>query len=113
MINIKNDFKIIEEKEAIEKMGINYLAWRRNYIRQITDGDLYDFKEGKIYIQFPSGELKISKTKNVSKRLDQILYQLMSPHPKSYQDTWIRKIREGRGHYTIEEIKNLKIWVEK
>jgi len=104
------DFKIVETKEALEKMGISVPQWRHNFVYNKV-GSLYSCGGGIIHIKFSEDHIQKIKSKNVAKTLDNIIYQLMAPLYIKRKNKWIEKILEGRQPYAVEEIENLKIWV--
>lgn len=95
-----------------ENNTYSLVTWRRNYIERLV-GRLYGYKEGIITIEFPNGIIKTLKTKNVAKRLDQILKQLMGADNQTYTDKWVEELREKRKAFSKEEIEELKIIVTK
>lgn len=104
------DFKVIETKEALEKMGISIPEWRHNFIYNKV-GSLYSCGGGIIHIKFSEDYTREIKSKNTAKTLDNIIYQLMAPSHVKRTTKWIEKLLEGRHPYTVEEIEKLKIWV--
>lgn len=104
------DFKIVETKEALGKMGISIPEWRHNFVYNKV-GSLYSCGGGIIHIKFSEDYTREVKSKNTAKTLDNIIYQLMASPRIKRTTKWIEKILEGRHPYTVEEIEKLKIWV--
>lgn len=104
------NFKIVETKEALGKMGIPIPEWRHNFVYNKV-GSLYSCGGGIIHIKFSEDYTRKIKSKNVAKTLDNIIYQLMAPPHVKRKNKWINELLEGRYPYTVEEIEKLKIWV--
>ena len=104
------DFKIVETKEALKKMGVSIPEWRHNFVYNKV-GSLYSCGGGIIHIKFSEDYTREIKSKNVAKTLDNIIYQLMAPPHVKRKNKWINELLEGRHPYTVEEIEKLKIWV--
>lgn len=107
-----SSFLFISDREAAKKMGISNYDWRRWYV-QSKVGSYYNICGGIIKIEFPNGFKKVLRTGNLAKRLDDIIYQLMSPRNKLCKDTWIRKLKAGREPFSYKEINELKITIIK
>lgn len=108
-----NDFNIEPLSATLNKLGISEVQWRRNLIKQITGGDVYDYKEGFITIEAPAaGFCKDIYSSNVSIRLDGIIHQLLNGGDNI--ETWIENLIKEKGRaFTLEEVKQLKITVSK
>lgn len=112
MLFTDENFKQITDEETLSKLGFTLTDWRHKFVNTLIGHGPDLCGGGRIRIEFPCGHIQKVRTKNLSKRLDDIIYQLMAPANKTCKDTWIRKLKAGRQHYTIKEIKDLKIQVK-
>lgn len=104
------DFEIIDDIQILKNYGYTITEWRHYFVNKTIGSTPDTCGGGTIRIEFPNlNFVKHIRTKNLCKRLDQILYQLMTSRYKTSGDPWIRKIKAGRLPFSIKEIKELKI----
>lgn len=106
-------FEEISDEEILHKLGLTLTDWRHKFVNLVIGHGPNLCGGGRIRIEFPCGHVQKIRTGNLAQRLDDIIRQLMMPPNKICKDTWIRKLKAGRRQYTIKEIKNLKIQVQK
>lgn len=107
------NFELTTE-EVLQDLHISLSEWRHQFVNNTIKSYPDICGGGIIRIEFPTiPHIQRIRTKNLCKRLDNIIYQLMSPRYKNCGDKWIRKIKNDHLPFTIEEIKQLKISVKK
>lgn len=106
-----SDFKTIPMEQFLREHNISIPKWRHKFVAHYT-GQIYSCGGGEITIELPDGSSKTFKTSNLAKRLDNLIYQLMSPRTVKTNDKWIASYKEKFSPLTIEQIEDLKIWVK-
>ena len=106
-----SDFKEIPMTKVLKDHNKTISHWRHKFVAHYT-GQIYSCGGGEITIELPDGSRKTFKTSNLAKRLDNLIYQLMSPRPVKTNDKWIAAYQEKFSPLTIEQIQYLKIWVK-
>lgn len=111
MIIINKNFNQVSTSQSATNFGIDLSTLRKKYVYQLIGSTNCG---GTVRIEFPNGLIKKIRTKNLFTRLDNIFYQLMAPNRTKIVDTWIRKLKaERQSPFTYDEIKELKIWVQR
>ena len=106
-----SEFKTISEEQYLREHHIPISKWRHKFVAHYT-GQIYSCGGGEITIELPDGSRKTFKTSNLAKRLDNLIYQLMSPRTVKTNDKWIAAYKEKFSPLTIKQIRELKIWVK-
>lgn len=105
-----NNFKQIRLEDHLKNLNITTPEWRHNFVYKKV-GSLYTCGGGEITITLPNNQSYTVKTKNLAKRLDKLISNLMSPTIK-VNDRWIENYKQSNSPLTIEDVENLEIKIK-
>ena len=106
-----SEFKKIPKEQFLREHNIPISKWRHNLSYQIA-GSLYYCGGGTVTIEMPDGSVHSSKTKNLAKRVDQLIANLMCPRMNKVNVSWIQEYKDKYGPLSIDDIENLNITVK-